>query len=272
MQTFIKELNNSYKIGTRVAFLSTFQALAVIISDKKTFFISLLLSLSICISMLVPVMSFFTIPGVMTAYFYLLLNKIHGNNFNITQSLKLVNFHYNTKMLSFACLILIPTSLIIACGTYAYNSFSISPDTKHLVVNSPLAIYAILLTTFITLLWGITFMSSNILSMKENPSVLVCVVESIEALLKNPIASFILCVNWFMGIAFSFFLFGVIVVVLSQLHLNNLSYIIWHTILTTSLIVFFINVYIMNIAIITYQIFSKQLPESNTDNNNNTNE
>lgn len=225
----------------------------MLISSPKIFLTGMLLSASIIISCVVPILSFITIPGIITVFMAMLIDKIHDNDLSVMNWLKYMNFHLPIKIGVFAGLIILPATLIIASGTYLYNSISVVGNK--LAVSDPMAIYAVFITVFITLLWGIPFMCGNILAMKEKPSILVCCVEGIEALIKNPITMFVLCVNWFMAIAFTFFLLAASTLFIGSLGLSPLA-IISNYAITFILVAIFICCYFMNIAVVSYQIMN----------------
>lgn len=254
MKEFIQQIEEPHSINAHSVFMSSFQALGLMFSEPRQFLLLMLLSAGIIFSAAIPLLMFFTVPAFITGIATIVIMNIKGKYLGIKDLLRYMNIKLGVKVSSFACLILLPLALIIGSVSNLYYHLP-TEGVKHF---DAMSFYFLFAALFISLLWGNVIINANILSMRNNGGLLSSIVESIEALIKNPVMMFIECMNWFLSLAFLYFVIfsGIIVI---QLLTNAAGYI--YTLVLTYLYIFtvitlFFLWYLVNLTIISYQMLS----------------
>jgi hypothetical protein len=262
MKDFIQRIEEPHSLGAYNIFMSSFQAIGLMFSQARIFLLLMLLCAGIIVSSVIPLLMFFTVPGFITAIVAIVVMNIEGKDISISSLLKYMNVNLGAKVSAFACLILVPMGLIIGAGTNLYHNLP-TQSNPHI---DPLAVYLLFAAIFISLLWGNVIINANILSMRKGCRLLSAIVDSIEALIKNPIMMFIECINWFLALFLMYFIIFSGIIVLQQFggSMGYLFQVASNYLFALIVLDLFLVWYLVNIVIISYQMLSP-LPCTNSE-------
>src|SRR5574344_462588 len=232
MKDFIQRIEEHHSLGAYNIFMSSFQAIGLMFSQARIFLLLMLLCAGIIVSSVIPLLMFFTVPGFITAIVAIVVMNIEGKDISISSLLKYMNVNLGAKVSAFACLILVPMGLIIGAGTNLYHNLP-TQSNPHI---DPLAVY-----------------------------LLFAIVDSIEALIKNPIMMFIECINWFLALFLMYFIIFSGIIVLQQFggSMGFFFKIASNYLFSLIVLDLFLVWYLVNIVIISYKMLSP-LPCTNS--------
>jgi hypothetical protein len=258
MHDFITQIKEPNKIDSFTSFMSTFLAARVLLGSIKNFLLLYFLSIGIIITSFVPLLGFIAIPAFLSSVLLITLKTHTNKSYTIKEILKIQSIMLGKKVLSFIALSILPISFIIAASLNFYHSFS----EKSIDPNS---LYILLGACFLSMLWGIVIMISNAHSLRNDIKISHIIIESIDALIKNPLLIFMTFVQWFLTAIVFFFMLNISIVVISQsitnpviLHLS--SYI--SVILISAL---FLSFYLSHISTLAVYILSNDTLAANQD-------
>ncbi len=205
MKSFIDNVKEPHNIGPYIAFMSSFLGARVLFGSLKNFALLFMLSLSMIISCIIPLLAFVTIPAFLTAVLLIAIKTLYAQTYTISDILKAQAYRLSPKVISFSILSLVPLSVLIASGTNLY--YAITPMGVE-----PMAIYLLLIAIFIALLWGVVIAVANIFSLKKDLRTFSVITEAIDALIKNPFIIFMTLVQWFLTFIMMYFVMNIAII------------------------------------------------------------
>lgn len=257
MKDFIENIKEPQKIGAYNTFMSSFMGAQILFRSRKNFFIMLMISASIILSIAIPLLAFVTIPAFLSGALFIAKKTLYAEEYSFMQVLRTQTFKLAAKVRAFAPLVVIPLAIVIAGVTNFY--YSIAPD--HTIAAS--ALYLLLVAIFLAMLWGVVIMVAMAYSQCDGIKLISVIVESIEALIKNFFLIFMLFVHWFLASVFLFFLINISnVIVTATFASNDVLYALMFYLSLFVILTLFVSWYLCQISSLAIYILTKE--ESDT--------
>ena len=261
MQYFIDNLAEPRRISPMSAFMSPFQALAMMFNVPGMFIVAILSGLVCLLSSAIPFLAFFLIPMALGLVMAKTVSAIHGSSSGWQELNIWVYARLKLRVWIFALMILPPLLLIFGSIINLLQNYG-EPGARNFS-----AVYCVIGAVFFSAIWGLVLFTANFQALNEKNGISVSCIRAISLLKANVIPMMVMLINWFMELAFFYFVIASAVIagphIFGSMGLLAVNIFNWGFLFIAG--TFFLSHYLVTLGILGYQIYAAAADDSSTE-------